>query len=899
MNKDAKVLKTKIANWILIFGCIGLFTLNWNEYTWMKAFEKYNAWLLAIVLIAVFGLYFEKDDLKRNWILYSIVSISILSVLLLRIASKDASVCIVLFDFLLLLYLTKRIESKKNGIYGLIAVAVFVASFFIYWTIDIKGYFKGYSINYGGLVLLSGLIFFIAILEYLKHLVLNGNDNIAVVAFFKKYRFYLTYIELVVFFWGYKIIAYYRSRTAFVAMIVFAIYVFLPKRFVENKIVYWLSVIGTVLGGILFPFVYVCIGNNVDKTVYKFLTKQVFSDRMDVWPQLLTVFKSFPLTGIGTLYLENANPYRDGILDTCNAYVDLFVVYGGVVAVATLALLATVLLSFRKCIVKSELAKVLFGGIIAMLVASYTESYFITVPFMAVFMIGLICVKVCGENEKFQYDDDYIGYYKGLYHSKFGKKFLYVFIPLYAICFMYFVFGPVEIFYSNSDEFIFNFKTFFWIFFVVSALGCIVISSIIATLNDRVGIVIASLATAWGVASYVQYLFFNVVLIDEFGVFANANTIGSKYYVSLVAYALILLAGIFLGIWKKSRDYFVKYVPLFLLAIQLVAFLSILVNLRTIERKGQYIRMIDTTTQFEVAKGNNIFVFVLDSFDREYFEQIEEEFPDKTEFLNDFTYYINTDSVYYPTFPSLPHMLTDKEYSDDMRRRDYEKGAFTDEATVDYYAGLRERGYKTKLYSTDIIRSNYLDNILDNLKLVQKDDSYDAIISVLSRQSAYRYMPYCLKPYFEWRIDEPSGTFVCEGMEKFYKNSKAYNYVKENGFHINEDLDNLISISHYHGAHSYPNNDEECREVEINSVPEYVCGAGSLKMTKLFVDELKRLDKYDDSSIIVMGDHGASYNPTGPIFFVKRPYETGSEYRINNEEFKYCQFMDLIEELAE
>lgn len=57
--------------------------------------------------------------------------------------------------------------------------------------------------------------------------------------------------------------------------------------------------------------------------------------------------------------------------------------------------------------------------------------------------------------------------------------------------------------------------------------------------------------------------------------------------------------------------------------------------------------------------------------------------PKNFDFLHDFTYFKNHDSIYCPTFPSLYHLLTEYEYSEE-ERDNYEKLALSSDTSIDF-----------------------------------------------------------------------------------------------------------------------------------------------------------------------------------------------------------------------
>ena len=63
---------------------------------------------------------------------------------------------------MLILYLLDKIDFTRRQTFVFLAYTAF---FFFYWTIDVKGYFKGYNTNYGGLILITGFAALMIIMQ--------------------------------------------------------------------------------------------------------------------------------------------------------------------------------------------------------------------------------------------------------------------------------------------------------------------------------------------------------------------------------------------------------------------------------------------------------------------------------------------------------------------------------------------------------------------------------------------------------------------------------------------------------------------------------------------------------------------------------------------------------------
>ena len=889
-----------IGNAILFLGIAFLIVANFTEYSWHVAMKNVNPICTAIILVAVLGFQVDFDNLKKDYLLHGVVIINAVSIALFIWGHKDLHVSFILFDLTFGLYLSLKIQLRKIDTYIFIALSAIIAFMLFYWTSENNGFYKGFSANYGGLVLLSGVIFFIQLLEYMKRTVAASNVKNKVILFLKRYRFYFTIVEMLVFAWGYKLISWYRSRTAFLAMIIYGVMLIIPWRVICKKVVYYAIVIGSLVMGLVFPFVYVYAGSEQYAYRYELFYKRIFSDRMIIWPQLLTIFKTFPITGIGTLMMSGSSPYRDGLLDTCSSFVGLAVVYGGIVALLTLALVICVFARMYADLKNCDFGKVGFAGVIACIVASYSESYMTVIPFMMVWLLELVVIRnasiICTD-KKIESVYDYL---KTLLSSEYGSKLRTSLMSVSLVMFMYYIFGPIESFYANIDELQFDMRTFAPLMSAFAIIIAVSISFIVASLPEKVSSIASAAITGFGIASYIQYMFFNFDLVDKLGNVADADSLGYVYYFSIFIFFAVILIFAIIGSTFKKGNLVICYSAGFVGLIQLIALVSVLVLIVKEPRKGNNIRVFDTSSEFSVASEENIIVLMLDTMGRVNLAKINAEWPEKDDFLHDFTWYDKADSKYVPTHPSLVHMFTDVEREEGMTLKEYEKTAFSEEQVKDFFDAMHDNGYKVELYTEDYLMGPYLDGKFDNIKNVYKRDNIPNILKLMKKQSFYRYLPYCLKPYYSFMDDNTANTYLAEEeIKSYYRNYVFRDAVGEDGISIDETTTKRFAYHHLKGAHSYPNDDENCNRVPDNSVETYVAGAGSLVACKEYCDKLKEIGKYDDSTIIVMADHGGGKDELEPIFFVKKKGEKHDEVAVDHREFTYCQFREFILSLVE
>ncbi|MCR5748065.1 MAG: hypothetical protein K6G03_10190, partial [Lachnospiraceae bacterium] len=410
----------------------------------------------------------------------------------------------------------------------------------------------------------------------------------------------------------------------------------------------------TVAGTVIAPVVYLYVGTRIKTAYPELFFKPLFSSRFVIWPKLFAVYKSFPFTGIGTLYLNNTI-FRDGLLDTCNVFLDLLVVHGPFVCAGVFGLLIARLFQCREKMENSHFARMAFVTILGMLVVSYAENYILTVPFMAIFLItfGFINSQKADEERALsdaEYNAVEMDHYKHLLKNGLADKLKVAFPVTAMIAVMYLLLGPLEIYYGNSAELYFTANDFIW-FFLITLIIFIITASLFMLLFERIAFkLVAVFFFALGVASYIQYMFLNNELMNLDGDLKGADEVGSYAWVTLAIWAAIYVIILVVILVLKDK----WWIPViagsaFLCAIMLVASISLpFMNLgRT--RNNLW---LSGENQMNIAKGDNIIILEPDTFSRGYFRDILDTYPDAADSLKDFTYYDHSDSVYCWTFRS-------------------------------------------------------------------------------------------------------------------------------------------------------------------------------------------------------------------------------------------------------
>lgn len=382
-NNTVSKNRRLVGNVSILVAYFGLMMALWNEYEWYSDLAPYGTLVCLPALGVAFLTYVDIKDALRDRDFWLMIAGDVIALLNLFIVGSNKGAFLTVADFLLVLYLADKIRIPKKLFYYILGITGF---FFFYWTVDVKGYFKGYNTNYGGLVLITGFIFAMVGFEcFRRHCIRKG---------FKRLAVFMIIWDIWMFAWGYNIIAWYRARCAFLALIVFALLVVIPGKLWNIKWLYMLLSLGTTVGAAVFSFLYMGLGSLREKLTINLFYKEAVSGRDEIWRELWGAFAQKPITGIGSSY-EMHIDWLEGMFEAHSGMLDILFVHGIVVFIITVVLLIKRLWQLRGGAVESTRGRFIMAGVMAMLCAGFLENYFIVPPFM----LSLFLLLVAGNCE--------------------------------------------------------------------------------------------------------------------------------------------------------------------------------------------------------------------------------------------------------------------------------------------------------------------------------------------------------------------------------------------------------------------------------------------------------------------------------------------------------------------
>lgn len=482
------------------------------------------------------------------------------------------------------------------------------------------------------------------------------------------------------------------------------------------------------------------------------------------------------------------------------------------------------------------------------------------------------------------------------------KRIPITFLTTFLLMFMLLIFGPSEIFFANVTEFRFVYGEFAGYMAVFALLGALLLTAILFLLTDKLYTILLNIVFGVSVAGYLQVMFLNKNL-DLLGLNPEGYAPDKGAAIgNLLIWLAIIGAVVGISFWKNSWKKVVLYGSAFLLCVQTVALVSLLVTAKPEAYKHPEVEgtwHLSGENQYSVSADKNVIVIILDFFGNHYLDSMKTVYPDATDFLHDFTYYSNTDCTYFGTYPSLPRMLTGNELDMSANVNQWLEQSWNGEIAESFYSQLAENNYVANVYTPDIdilcgtndvqMLDGKITNVVNSAQEI--DVFYKLLFKTMGKMSAYRMTPDILKPYFYDSKAEYTDIVTVKENKVDHHNFEFYQGLKEKGLTA-DDSSNYYIVQHLRGEHAYTT--DEFGAYKKDSTAEETA-KGCMVIVEEYLNQLKELGVYDDSTIIITADHGDEY-ASQVIFFMKQAGETHEESPVTNAPISLQEYLPTIAE---
>lgn len=468
-------------------------------------------------------------------------------------------------------------------------------------------------------------------------------------------------------------------------------------------------------------------------------------------------------------------------------------------------------------------------------------------------------------------------------------------LPTGVLAFTFFIFLPSDSYFANAMDFGFPYQSFIFIQLLVMLGATVLPAFIMSLLKDKPYKVVYAVFMGLSLCVYLQYMFMNSPLKLMDGETMNWNDYIPFSVITGLIWLAVLAAAVLAALkWDKVWDKLHVFLPAILGAVQCVALLITIFSAG--ERAFSYkVHYMSAAEQFTVSKKDNVVVFILDAVDNKYFKQILEEEPELFDGYEDFTMFTNTCSVFDSTPTSITQMYTGMEFHVELPGREWYNTAWNSRRAEEFFDRLHNANYVVNGYSINSDTESHYLGLFDNCKTRDVDDAQIGtgmvdnvlIFDNFTKLALYRALPFALKRFansesvvFDSVVGYEDAT-VCYTNDDFEANLNL----------VTSDADaNYFITQHINGTH-FPCSDVmgESRRL-IGIVREYM-------------DQLRALGLYDNSTIIITADHGEHNDShpdmaSTPIFMVKRKGESKSALTLNNAPIYHEDFQATILELT-
>ena len=469
------------------------------------------------------------------------------------------------------------------------------------------------------------------------------------------------------------------------------------------------------------------------------------------------------------------------------------------------------------------------------------------------------------------------------------------FISVLAWSVMHILTAPTEIYAYNTQDFVYRYNDFmpYMLLMGVSmaVMAYLLVTHVFTNIQNRI---LCTITFTYTLLAYVQTMFLN----GEMNVMEGITQTWPKGRIYANVFVWIIIALVVVAFSIKSIR-FCRICIFFsgaLIILQLLGAGSLIFTQNLIrEDKVQ----LSYDRVFELGNKDNVVVFILDTYDVQMLNLVEQDDPGFLSPLHDFTLYDNMVSRFGNTDGSLPYLLTGilvNEYTD----QEYKESRFLSD--------IKSLGTDIRLITEEPYVRAFDEELIDN-RTSNWDVSMEIgkTISQMINCSRYRGVPFAAKENYVY-TEQDLTTCIDEADFYLFGNDKVfYENLIQAGIRKSSEYDKAFRMYHIYGAHS-PYNFREDMTYDYLSQKPMEQWRASLKIVFEYLEDMKKNDCYDDSTVIIMADHGpnskqrAALETMGinltdnlrPIFFIKRAGEKNDNYIRDHRETSHDDFCATV-----
>ena len=445
---------------------------------------------------------------------------------------------------------------------------------------------------------------------------------------------------------------------------------------------------------------------------------------------------------------------------------------------------------------------------------------------------------------------------------------------------------------GNQTSLVFGLKDVWQPIAVATCIAVVVLTLVISLLKGRVFNVVLAALFAFGLCCYLQAMFLNggIPVTDGREIDWREHRFTAIW--TLAIWAVVIGAALWAGVkHRRIATGVITVLSASLILVQGVAIGSFFSDMAIADEKQNAADAVAANDYritdkglFTVSPNSNVIVFVLDTYDTTDMMQVMRDMPEVKDRLAGFTWFKNSVGSMSPTRYGAPYLWTGIYPEADQPLEEFIVDRFKKNTFLD---DLGDAGYSIGLYTdtigdmllTDEERRNLIYDKTINIKAPESGSvllvDTKGILKTTLLCSLYRNLPWFAKPFFYYTTDGMNQSMVVERyvgdseVEAPYVMDDAlwYESLKQRGLSFEEGSNGVGAYRYIHldGTHGpYVLDEYGGKPGTLTTVEKQACG--SMRMVLDYIDELKRLDAFDNSTIIITADHGIWFESyPGPL----------------------------------
>ena len=498
--------------------------------------------------------------------------------------------------------------------------------------------------------------------------------------------------------------------------------------------------------------------------------------------------------------------------------------------------------------------------------------------------------------------------------KKYLKDTRYMYVITFVFCFMLFLYEPLTMYLSNTADFWFGlsimFKMSAWLFFIVFiiiSIGFNIVYFLNKNKDKKIFKICTIIMFIVFVCSYIQgnYLVGNLPLLD--GTKIEWSSYKLDWLISLVLW-IVVIVGVVLLIKKFSLSKMVKYSGYVSIAVFTMISLSFLTKYLTTNEKMEK-DFISLATYKDITKyssDENFIIFLLDCTDsKSYMNRLNMD-DDFKDMLKDFTYYPDMMGAYPGTTYALPLILAGEHYQLQGPLIEWTTEAYKKSPLFDM---LEKKDYELDIYEADLMYNDESASRINNVVDYSKSTNLISTKKFWKQEIKYilfRYLPSFLKKYS--KVEDMRFDSVGINGENTDSNTRFFEYsnIEMRKIIQNDKIETadnkIFKFIHLKGAHAMFNVDKNYNPISNGTYDDGIDSA--LTITKDYLEKLKENNVYDNSTIIIMADHGFATENNGnsrgnPIFFIKSVGDKNNKMKTSNKALHFDDLADLYKDILD